>query len=414
MVVQKKPNKYIRYLIIIFISIVAIGLIFSIPVGNTSGDFDVYYAASRNYLANAPVYIPRGGIEEFKYSPMFALIFSPLALIDKALSLYLWGILNILLLYLIFYLFYKLRLISFSGLRDFGIIFCLLALTGRYLFSDIKIGQVNIFLCFLLVLMMYFEVNKKYLPAAICLALSLMIKLFPLLFLAYFVLRRRFKILAYTIVMVLIFLLLPALYSGFAQNLQYLREWFELLKTTPAPIIYSAKNFSLLAFFSWFFVARYEGMFVLNYRFITKGLTPEVYYAWLAACFILFSLFFYDSFFKKDKPQQKMYLDYACLFTCGLLFNPLAYLNALIFLIVPYFFILRTLFYSELVKRWAIVIGILTLLCFISTMAYNKCFFPDRHQFYRFLEFRLPLWTMLLVYLNLFLIKLARPSLSDK
>jgi hypothetical protein len=109
-----------------------------------------------------------------------------------------------------------------------------------------------------------------------------------------------------------------------------------------------------------------------------------------------------------------MYLDYACLFTCGLLFNPLAYLNALIFLIVPYFFILRTLFYSELVKRWAIVIGILTLLCFISTMAYNKCFFPDRHQFYRFLEFRLPLWTMLLVYLNLFLIKLARPSLSDK
>jgi len=157
-------------------------MIGSIPTGHTTGDFDVYYQASQNYLAAAPLYNPHKGIEEFKYLPIFALAFSPLAMMEKAPALYLWGILNIFLLYFMFYFFYRLGQISFSRPWDFFIIFCLFALTGRYIFADIKVGQVNIVICFLLVLAMYFEINKRYFLAAVPLALSLTIKLFPLLF----------------------------------------------------------------------------------------------------------------------------------------------------------------------------------------------------------------------------------------
>jgi len=414
MEIKKMPVKFIRYLIIGFVSIIAIGLFFSIPVGHTSGDFDVYYSASRNYLAKAPVYIAKGGIEEFKYSPFFALAFSPLALVDKTLSMYLWGMINIILLYLMFYYFYKLKLIPAQPMGIFFLIFSLFALTGRYIFSDIKIGQVNILLCFLLVLVMYFEINRKDFAAATCLALSLMIKLFPLLFLAYFLLRRRFKLAGLTVLLSLVFLLIPAIYTGLAVNFQYLKDWFALLKSNPVAVIYSVKNFSLLAFLSWVFVVKPSGLFVLNSRFITEPLPLRVYFMWGVICLVLFILFFRSSLLKKEKPREEEYLDYACLFTCVLLFNPLAYLNALVFLIVPYFFILRVLFFGQMARKWVVTIGGITLLCFITTMAYNKCFFPDRQQFYRFLEFRLPLWTMLLVYLNLLLIKFARPALSDK
>src|SRR4030043_461735 len=98
-------NSRARRIIIVFIAIIAIGLTASITTGHTSGDFDVYYTASRNYLVKAPVYIPRGGTEEFKYSPLFALLFSPFALLPKIPALYAWGILNIFLLYFMFYFF---------------------------------------------------------------------------------------------------------------------------------------------------------------------------------------------------------------------------------------------------------------------------------------------------------------------
>lgn len=405
MIVGKLPNCYSRNTIIVFVFIITIGLIASIPTGHTSGDFDIYISASKNYLAKASIYTPHQGIEEFKYLPFFALLFSPLAMCNKVFSLYLWGILNIALLYCMFYLLYKLKQISFNRFRDFFIIFCLFALTGRYIFSNIKVGQVNILLSSLLVLTIYFEIKKKPFLASIPLALSLTIKLFPLLFLVYFVLRRRFKIVFFTFFLTLIFLLLPSVYSGFSLNLKYLQEWFDLIKSTPANMLYSVKNYSLLSFFSWFFVVRHEPYFILDYRYITKGLPPEVYYAWLASCFLLFGSFFYDSLSKKNTENKVAYLDYSSLFVCMLLFNPLTYLNALVFLIIPCFFVLRALFYSVLSKRQIVLIGCFVVVSFIFSMAYNKIFFADIEQFYQSLKFRFPMWAILSIYLSLWLVK---------
>ena len=406
-IARNLQNNCVRYIIIALVIIMTFGLIASVSLKHTSGDFDVYCKASQNYLARAPIYNSNSGIEEFKYLPLFALIFSPLAMIKKLPALYIWTILNIFLLYFIFLLLYRLKQISFTRVKDLLLIICLFTLTGRYILSNIKLGQVNILLCLLMVLTMYFEINKKYFWASVVLAFSLTIKFFPLLFLVYFVLRRRFKIVTYTILMIVIFLLLPGVYSGFGLNLKYLREWFILLKSTPAHLLYSVKNYSLLSFFSWFFVARHEPYPIFNYRYITKGLTPEVYYAWVISCFVFFSAFFYDAVFVKDKDPKMVYLDYSCLFVCGLLFNPFAYLNALVFLIVPYFFILRSLFYPELKKICVFVIGFFILLSFILCVVYNKAFARDLQQFYVFLEHRLLMWTIILVYLSLWLVKFS-------
>ncbi len=406
MKIRELRKHYVKFLIAFFVIGITAGLIGSVSLRLTSGDFDVYYAASRHYLAKAPVYIFHSGIEEFKYSPLFALFFSPLAMLNKISALYIWSILNILSFYFMFYLFYRMKLIAFNRMRDFWIIICLLALTGRYIFANIKIGQVNFLLCLLMVLAMYFEIKKKDFWSALFLSLSVMIKFFPLLFLAYFVLRRRFKIAGYTVLLTAVLLLLPGLYSGIGRNFQYLREWLDLLKVTPAHMLYSSKNYSLLSFFSWNLIARYEGAHILDLFVITKKITPEVYRIWAFTCFSLFSLYFVDVLFKKERELKKIYLDYAGLFACMLLFNPLSYLNALVFLIVPYFFILRALFYAELNKRWAGLVSSLILLCFTFTMVYNKAFFNNVNDFNKFLEYKFPMWTIIFVYLTLILLKM--------
>ncbi len=386
---------------ILFVLILTVSLILSISPKRTRGDFDVYYTSSQHYLAKAPVYVPHDGIEEFKYSPLFALVFSPLAMLKKTAALYIWNILNILSLYLIFYLFYKLKQMSFSSPRDFLIIVCLLALTGRFIFNNITLGQINILLCSLMVLTMYLEINKKYFWAAVVLAFSLMIKFFPLLFVVYFVLTRRFKLLGFTVLMVLFFLLLPSVYSGFDLNLRYLNDWLILLKSSPAHLFYSAKNNSFLSFYSWFFIARHDPHYVLDYYLIKTRLTPEVYYFWGASCFVFFSAFFYDTFFTKYKEIKTVYLDYSCLFVCGLLFNPLAYLNALAFMVVPYFFILRYLFYSEISKKSILVITCLVFASLIFNIIDHQIFFKDVSRYYVLLQYKPLMWMIILVYLSL-------------
>jgi len=282
----------IQRIFILFVVTISVYLISMVSLKHTTGDFDVYYNSSHNYLNKAPVYVPHGGIEEFKYSPLFALCFSPLTLMNKTSALYVWTILNILFLYGIFYLFYRLKQISFDSPRDFLIIILLFALIGRYVIANLKLGQVNVLLCFLMVLSMYWEINKRYFLSSVALACGLMIKFFPLLFVFYFLLRRRFKLLAYAFLMVVVFLFLPSIYSGWDLNLKYLHGWFVLLKSTPPILLYAVKNYSLLSFFSWFFVARHQGYDVFDYQLIKTGLDPAVYYAWGISCSVFFCFVF--------------------------------------------------------------------------------------------------------------------------
>lgn len=207
---------------------------------------------------------------------------------------------------------------------------------------------------------------------------------------------------AYTLLMVAFFLFLPSLYTGYNLNCKYLHDWFVLLKSTPPVLLYSVKNYSLLSLYSWFFVARHEIYYIFDYDLIKKGLTPEVYYFWGVSCFVFFSAFFYDTFFVKNKAIKIAFLDYSCLFVCGLLFNPLAYLNSLVFLIVPYFFILRFLLFSEISKRSTFVILFLVSLSFIINMVDQGLFFKDVYQFYVFLQYKPLMWTVILVYLSLY------------
>jgi len=64
------------------------------------------------------MYIPQGGIEEFRYLPLFALVFSPFSMLEKMPALYLWSLLNILILYVMFTLLYRMKPLFLDVLND--------------------------------------------------------------------------------------------------------------------------------------------------------------------------------------------------------------------------------------------------------------------------------------------------------
>ncbi|MGE5279286.1 MAG: glycosyltransferase family 87 protein, partial [Deltaproteobacteria bacterium] len=384
----------IRSLIVFFIAAVTLAFFFSISPGHTRGDFDVYYDAGRHYLAGAPLYVPHGGLEEFKYLPLFALVFSPLSLLEKVPALYCWGLFNILLLYGMFFLLCGMKPVSLRDGKSLLFLACLFALTGRYIIADLRIGQANILLCFLMFLTMDLEIRGRSFAAAVVLAFSLTIKLFPLLFLFYFIITRRFKAAGATLAMAAVFLLLPAVHSGFGRNLDYLREWFLLLRSSPPAIFSSVKNFSLFSFFS--------RLFLFGHDPATHPVSPAVYAAWALSCLAFLGVFFGGTVLRRHDGPEVKYADYACLFVCALLFNPLAYLNAFVLLIVPYFFLLHFIFFSKPEKGVASIVATVLFLGFLVMAAYNHPLWRDR-----LLEYKPLMWVNISVCLCLGLVKRA-------
>ena len=69
--------------------------------GHPSGNFEIFRASSRHLFAGRDLYAeyPAEHSDRFKYSPTFALLFSPLAWLPWPLALFLWSALNALVLF---------------------------------------------------------------------------------------------------------------------------------------------------------------------------------------------------------------------------------------------------------------------------------------------------------------------------
>lgn|SRR3989338_1365451 len=389
----------VHILLYIFLLVILCVFLFRTTPERAYGDFDIYYAASQNFLDLKPIYIFHGGSEEFKYSPLFAFLFSPLTWLLKTVALYVWnglcGIFFILTLYLLF----SIKNLSLKEVqwKEFLLMLLLTAFVARYLIYHIKIGQVNILIGFLLMLMTYCFLKKRHdFLVAMPLAASLMIKLFPLLFVAYFFLRGRFKIVFYALLCIGGFLLLPLLYTGIDQCFQYTREWVQLLRQTPATMIYSPKNNSLLSFYSWLFIVRHEPYAIFEYFDIKTTISLTTYLSWIGTCLGLFSVWFLN--------KRRLDIDMAGLFILAVIFNPLAYKELFYLQIVPYFFALYFIFYEKVSKVWKYLVSFGVGISFLVSNSIKSAYLPDA-ILWKFLEYRPLLWGALLLFLSLLFIK---------
>lgn len=209
-------------------------------------DFGVCYKNGRRILDGETLYRISDGHLQFKYAPISALFYASLALLPWEVAKIIWYYLELILLFSVLWISYKLLPSPRRGpvLVLLPATLVLLKFIGR----ELELGQVNILILFILILMIAEVIRRKDATAGVLWGISLFFKPYALVFLPYFILKKRFKIVLAGGAVVLAGLLLPALNFGFQGNWIVLREWVSTLSHSTPELMAAGDTSSLYAF----------------------------------------------------------------------------------------------------------------------------------------------------------------------
>jgi len=215
-------------------------------VGRDMSDFGVCYRNGQRILAGETLYRISDGHLQFKYAPAAALFYSWLALMPYSIAKVVWYYLELIFLFGGFLIGWRMIPGRRKGLWFVaGLGFAVLAkLIGR----EIELGQVNLLIIFLLMLMMAAFLKRKDAPAGALWAVSLLFKPYALIFLPYFVLKKRWKTLIWGGGALLAGLALPIVEFGVRGNFAVLKEWAVTLSHSTPGLMAVGDNASLYAF----------------------------------------------------------------------------------------------------------------------------------------------------------------------
>lgn len=242
---RERKKRAVRLALVLAAAAVLAG-IFIFHVGRDMSDFGVCYQGSRRIIQGETLYREADGHLQYKYSPAPALFFAPLALLPYGTAKVIWYILEFAFLAGIFLLSFK--ILPIAGKRAAPILAWTFLIELKFLAREIELGQVNLFILFLLTLMLYLLLQKKESPAGILWGSSLFFKPYALVFLPYFLIKRKFRPLVTGLAAVLLGLMLPAVFYGVRGNLAVLREWPATLSKSTFGLLASYDNASLSGF----------------------------------------------------------------------------------------------------------------------------------------------------------------------
>lgn len=157
----------------------------------------------------------------YKYSPTFSLLFGGFAMLPDAIGLSLWNTLNALLL--VFAVFYLPHLNN----KQKGLILLTCVIEAM---TSIQSEQSNGLMAGLIILAFGLCERKKFLLAALCLVLSVYIKIFGLVAFALFLFYpEKWKLALYTLLWFLVLFFLPLLVVDFYQLKFLYKSWGQML-----------------------------------------------------------------------------------------------------------------------------------------------------------------------------------------
>lgn len=192
-------------------------------------DFAVYYAAGRSLLSGrADLYAPdfaRGVVMDYRYLPIFILVFAPLSLAPYTIAAWVWHLLNTAAIAVIVASLASLYAgCSYDRVKVWGVAFLIVV---PYFAMALDYGNVQLIVTALTFAGLTLALRRRELPAAALLAAAATVKIVPALLLPYFALRRRFQLLGLIAIIAIGFNLLPSVYFGLAGNRELVGRWYE-------------------------------------------------------------------------------------------------------------------------------------------------------------------------------------------
>ncbi len=213
------------------ILLLAVGIIYTLIEAQRTGDFYIFLKAAEALRSGADIYsITYVDGFHFFNSPLFATLLVPFTFFPPYFPKLIWLWANLFFIYRIFCLipcYLDMNVLSEKQRTLFwliGALFC-----ARFIFFNLHIIQLTIFLLYGLLQGIKWVQEKKYVCGSLILALVINIKILPLVILPWLVYRSELKAFSYTVVFSLLFLFLPGLFIGWEYCLSLNKSWWNLI-----------------------------------------------------------------------------------------------------------------------------------------------------------------------------------------
>ncbi len=340
----KMSNKT-RNILLLILVFLFFSLVYQYFVKKDMSDFGVCYQGGERIIKGETLYRVSDGHLQYKYSPASAVFFSLFTLFPYEVAKYIWYLSELIFLFLSLIISYN---ILPSKQRKKGLIlfFSFLVLV-KFIGREIELGQVNIFIFFLLIMMVKALLNKNDVKGGLFLGLSLIFKPYGLVFLPYFILKKRFKPIASGFGTVIIGLILPMIFYGLRGNIVVLREWQKTLSQSTPGLIDHYDNASIFAFFLK--IVPDESRELAFIFIICSGLLIAFSFLWMMILG------------KKENMNKPEVLEYSFLFVLIPLFSPLAWYYNYIYSILTIVFLINYLDKFPKVLKYLLIANLIII-----------------------------------------------------
>lgn len=324
-------------------------------------DFGVCYQGGKRIIEGETLYRTLDGHLLYKYSPSSAVFFSLFALLPYEIAKFIWYLLELSILFFILVISYDI-LPSKQKKKGSVIILSFLVLL-RFLAREIELGQVNIFIFFLFIVMLTAVLKKNDVVGGLIWGFSLLFKPYALVFLPYFVLKKRLKLIGSGLGITVMGLILPVIFYGFKGNIVILKEWQKTLSQSTVHLLYSYDNASLHAFFLKILPAENREL------------------AWIfIICFILFigfSFLWMMRLGKREGLKKPEVLEFSFLFTLIPLFSPLGWYYNYLYSLLAVIFLINVIDKFPPILRYVLIVNFI-----IIGMSIREIMGKDIFRFY--------------------------------
>jgi hypothetical protein len=339
-------------------------------------DFSVYYSASQSLMqGRTDLYTPdfAGGVKmEYRYLPLFLLVFNPLGLLSRNVAAAVWF--SLLLLSLAGCVFVVRRALAVSmrawgtgaedGVRWLWLIPFLV--TGAFFINSLSAGNAQLIFVLLWSASFYFWLRGREGWSASLFALAVTLKIVPLATLPYFAMRRQWNFLGLAALFLVFFNLIPAAYFGFGRNIELVREWYDLVVANQAEherhtmVNYTMKGQLERYLTQVDYQEKVRGMEStdVNYRAINMASLPPstVEYLWRASAVAIYvftlMLILWRGRGRVWLESGEAALEAGLMITCTLLIMPLAHKHYYTILLWPVTFLSYDTWTGRRGLRW--------------------------------------------------------------
>lgn len=242
-----KMSVKMRKILLIILVFLFFLLIYQFFVKKDMTDFGVCYKAGKRIVKGEMLYQISDGHLQFKYLPASAVIFSVLTLFPFEMAKVLWYFIELFLLFLCLTISYDL-LPEKHKKKGLVVVLTFLVLL-KFIGREIELGQVNVLIAFLLIMMVKALVERKEWQVGSLWGFSLIFKPYALVFLPYFILKKKIKTLASGLGILVASFVLPVFFYGFKQSFFVLKEWQRTLSLSTPALLDHYDNSSVYAFF---------------------------------------------------------------------------------------------------------------------------------------------------------------------